>query len=51
MIIPMKQNTGYENLCLIHKKRRRNLLYEGGIFTEKLIGVRFVPLIKGENNG
>ena len=51
MIIPMKQDTGYENLCLITKKRRRNLLYEGGIFTEKLIGVRFVPLIKGENNG
>ena len=51
MIIPMKQDTGYENLCLITKKRRRNLLYEGGIFTEKLIGVRFVPLIKGEDNG
>jgi len=45
MIIPMKQDTGNENLYLITKKRRRNLLYEGGIQTEKLIGVRFVPLI------
>jgi protein-L-isoaspartate(D-aspartate) O-methyltransferase len=45
MIIPMKQDTGNENLYLITKKRRRNLLYEGGIFIEKLIGVRFVPLI------
>jgi protein-L-isoaspartate(D-aspartate) O-methyltransferase len=57
MIIPMKQAIGGnmfgsdEKLHLIHKRRRRNLLYEGGIFTEKLIGVRFVPLIKGENNG
>ena len=45
MIIPMKQDTGNGNLYLITKKRRRNLLYEGGIFTEKLIGVRFVPLV------
>ena len=45
MIIPMKQDTGNENLYLITKKRRRNLLYEGGIQIKKLIGVRFVPLI------
>ena len=46
MIIPMKQENGYENLCLIHKRKKG-----GGVWTEKLIGVRFVPLIKGENNG
>ena len=45
MIIPMEQDTGNGNLYLITKKRRRNLLYEGGVFTEKLIGVRFVPLV------
>ena len=46
MIIPMKQENGYENLCLIHKRAKGD-----GVWTEKLIGVRFVPLIKGEYNG
>ena len=46
MIIPMKQENGYENLCLIHKRKKGD-----GVWTEKLIGVKFVPLIKGEYNG
>ena len=46
MIIPMKQENGYENLCLIHKRTKGD-----GVWTEKLIGVKFVPLIKGEYNG
>ena len=43
MIIPMKQSQGNEILTLIHKRTKG-----GGVWTEKLIGVRFVPLIKGE---
>ena len=35
-----------EKLHLIHKRKKG-----GGTWTEKLIGVRFVPLIKGEYNG
>ena len=52
MIIPMKQAVGGnmfgsdEKLHLIHKRKKG-----GGTWTEKLIGVRFVPLIKGEYNG
>jgi protein-L-isoaspartate(D-aspartate) O-methyltransferase len=52
MIIPMKEAIGGnmfgsdERLYLIHKRKKG-----GGIWTEKLIGVRFVPLIKGEDNG
>ncbi len=46
MIIPMKQPHGQEILTLIHKRKKG-----GGVWTEKLIGVRFVPLIKGEYNG
>ena len=46
MIIPMKQENGFENLCLIHKRKKGD-----GVWTEKLIGVKFVPLIKGEYNG
>jgi protein-L-isoaspartate(D-aspartate) O-methyltransferase len=46
MIIPMKQSQGNEILTLIHKRKKG-----GGVWTEKLIGVRFVPLIKGEYNG
>tara|TARA_B100000678_G_scaffold195101_1_gene163511 strand:+ start:490 stop:1149 length:660 start_codon:yes stop_codon:yes gene_type:complete len=52
MIIPMKEAVGGnmfgsdERLYLIHKRKKG-----GGVWTEKLIGVRFVPLIKGEYNG
>ena len=52
MIIPMKEAIGGnmfgsdERLYLIHKRKKG-----GGVWTEKLIGVRFVPLIKGEYNG
>ena len=52
MIIPMKEAVGGnmfgsdERLFLIHKRKKG-----GGVWTEKLIGVRFVPLIKGEYNG
>jgi len=52
MIIPMKQGidgdmfVSGEKLHLIHKRKKG-----GGVWTEKLIGVRFVPLIKGEDNG
>ena len=45
MIMPIRKSAGNEELVLITKKRRRNLLYEGGVSTEKLIGVRFVPLV------
>ncbi len=45
MIMPIRRSAGNEELVLITKKRRRNLLYEGGVSTEKLIGVRFVPLV------